>query len=97
MGHPKKAFIISIICFFIIVFLFFNQTKRGQKRVETVYGSPKPLVHSAQISAHHCKSLNTKTRIYLVCLSDLTPHNQTDKDDMLVFVFITIPKFDLTS
>lgn len=33
------------------------------------------------------KSLNTKTKIYLVCLRDLTGHNRTDKDDMLVFVF----------
>lgn len=40
------------------------------------------------------KSLNTKTKIYLVCLSDLTGRNQTDKDDMLVFVFLAIPKFD---
>lgn len=30
----------------------------------------------------------------MVCINDLAGHNRTDKDDMPVFVFIAIPKFD---
>lgn len=40
------------------------------------------------------KALIQKNKDYLACINDLAGHNRTDKDDMHVFVFIAIPKFD---